>query len=151
LFDRLLCDVARLRRQAAGRAPEPTLGIIDTQSVTCIPVRGPRGYDAGKKVLGRKRAALVDADGVWLGIAVVAADTQERDTLPALDAGKAEWPSLRAAVLDGGFIAERCREWCNLHGMHPHGSSAIQTRRASSCWRAAGWSSAVSGGSPTGG
>jgi hypothetical protein len=52
LFDRLLCDVALLRRRAAGRTPEPSLGIIDTQSVKCIPVRGPRGYDAAKKVLG---------------------------------------------------------------------------------------------------
>jgi transposase len=117
LFDRLLYDVARLRRQAAGRSPRPTLGIIDTQSVKCIPVRGPRGYDAGKKVLGRKRVVLVDVNGVWLGIAVVPADTQERDTLPALDAATTEWPSLCQAVLDGGFIAERCREWCNFHGM----------------------------------
>ncbi len=105
LFDRLLCDVARLRRRAAGRTPEPSLGIIDTQSVKCIPVRGPRGYDAAKKVLGRKRVALVDADGTWLAIAVVPASTQERDTLPALDAGKAEWPSLRQAILDGPLCA----------------------------------------------
>ncbi len=119
-FDRLLLDVACLRRQAAGRSPEPTLGIIDTQSVKCIPVRGPRGYDAGKKVLGHKRVALVDADGVWLAIAVVPANTQERDTLPALDEGKAAWPSLRQAVLDGGFVADRCREWCNFHGMRHH-------------------------------
>ena len=38
LFDRLLCDVACLRRRAAGRKPEPSLGIIDAQSVKCIPV-----------------------------------------------------------------------------------------------------------------
>ena len=116
-FDRLLRDVARLRRRAAGRRSEPSLGIIDTQSVKCIAVRGPRGYDAAKKVLGRKRVALVDADGTWLAIAVVPASTQERDTLPALDDGKAEWPSLREAILDGGFVAERCREWSNRHGM----------------------------------
>jgi transposase len=120
LFDRLLCDVAFLRRRAAGRKPEPSLGIVDTQSVKCIPVRGPRGYDAAKKVLGRKRVALVEADGTWLAIAVVPASTQERDTLPALDVGKAEWPSLREAVLDGGFVAERCRDWSNRHGMRHH-------------------------------
>lgn len=112
--------MARLRRQAAGRKPQPTLGIIDTQSVKCIPVRGPRGDDAGQQVLGRKRVALVDADGVWLAIAVVPADTQERDTLPALEAGTAAWPSLRQAVLDGGFVAERCREGCHFHGMRHH-------------------------------
>jgi transposase len=63
LFDRLLEDVACRRRRAAGRRAKPRLSIIDTQAVKCIPVRGPRGYDAAKKVLGRKRVALVDADG----------------------------------------------------------------------------------------
>jgi len=71
-------------------------------------------------VLGRKRVALVDADGTWLALAVVPASTQERDTLPALDAGKAAWPSLREAILDGAFVAERCREWSNGHGMRHH-------------------------------
>jgi putative transposase len=117
LFERLLCEVARLRRRADGRRPEPSLGVIDTQTVKCIPVRGPRGYDAAKGVLGRKRVALVDADGIWLAIAVVPASVQDRDALAALDAGKAEWSSLREAIFDGAFTAERCREWSNLHGM----------------------------------
>ncbi len=117
LFDRLLRDVAHQRRRAAGRRAQPRLGIIDTQAVKCIPVRGPRGYDAGKKVLGRKRVALVDAQGNWLAVAVVPASVQDRDTLVALDAGKAAWPSLREAILDGAFTAARCQEWSNLHGM----------------------------------
>jgi hypothetical protein len=41
----------------------PTLGIIDTQTVKCIAVRGPCGYDPAKLMVGRKRVALVDADG----------------------------------------------------------------------------------------
>jgi transposase len=69
-------------------------------------------------VVGGKRVALVDADGNWLAVAVVPACVQERHTLPALDDGKAAWPSLRVAILDGAFTAERCREWSNLHGMH---------------------------------
>ena len=117
LFDRLLCDVACLRRRAVGRKRMPRLGIVDTQSVKCLPIRGPRGFDAGKKVLGRKRVALVDADGNWLAVAVVPASVQDRDTLSALDAGKAEWPSLREVILDGAFTPERCQEWANLHGM----------------------------------
>ncbi len=117
LFDRLLRDVARRRRRTAGRRAEPRLSIIDTQVVKCIPVRGPRGYDAGKKVLGRKRVALVDAQGNWLAIAVVPASVQDRDTLAALDAGKAAWPSLREAILDGAFTAASCHEWPNRHGM----------------------------------
>jgi putative transposase len=109
--------VARLRRRDAGRRSEPRLAIIDTQTVKCIPVRGPRGYDAGKEALGRKRVALVDADGCMLVVAVVPANVQDRDTLPTLDAGKARWPSLREAIYDGAFAADRCRVWSNLHGM----------------------------------
>src|SRR5829696_7085545 len=119
LFDRLLGEVARRRRRARGRRAAPRLSIIDTQAVKGIPVRGPRGYDAGKKGLGRKRVALVDADGTWLAIAVVPASVQDRDTLAALDAGKATWPRLRAAILDGAFTAARCQEWSNQHGMRP--------------------------------
>jgi putative transposase len=117
LFDCLLGDVARRRRRMAGRRTQPRLAIIDTQAVKCIPVRGPRGYDAGKKVLGRKRVALVDAEGNWLAVVVVPASVQDRDTLAALEAGKAAWPSLREVILDGAFTAARCREWSNRHGM----------------------------------
>jgi transposase len=109
--------VARRRRRKVGRRPGPTLGIVDTQVVKCIAVRGPRGYDAAKGVVGRKRVALVDAEGTWLAVAVVPASVQDRDALEALDAGKARWPSPREGVYDGAFAAERCREWSNRHGM----------------------------------
>jgi transposase len=64
----------------------------------------------------------VDADGVWLAVAVVPANVQDRDCLDALTPGKQAWPSLREAVLgeavlDGAFVAERCEVWCNSHGM----------------------------------
>src|SRR3954449_8844876 len=113
LFDALLREVARRRRRKGGRRPGPTLAIIDTQTVKCIAVRGPRGYDAAKGVVGRKRVALVDAEGHWLAVAVVPASVQDRDTPEALDAGKARWPTLREGVYDGAFAAERCREWSN--------------------------------------
>jgi transposase len=117
LFEDLLRDVARRRRRKLGRRPGPALGIIDTQLTKCIAVRGPRGYDAAKRAVGRKRVALVDAEGHWLAVAVVPASVQDRDTPEALDAGKARWPSLREGVYDGAFAAERCRAWSNVHGM----------------------------------
>ncbi|MCJ2126961.1 transposase [Methylobacterium sp. J-077] len=80
-------------------------------------MRGPRGYDGAKKLVGRKRVVLVDAEGHVLALAVVPANVQDRDTLPALDAGKEMWPSLRLALFDGAFTAERCRGWCHVHGM----------------------------------
>jgi len=117
LFEILLREVARRRRRKVGRRRGPSLGIIDTQTVKCIAVRGPRGYDAAKGAVGRKRVALVDAEGHWLAVAVVPASVQDRDALEALDAGKAWWPSLREGVYDSAFAAERCRTWSNLHGM----------------------------------
>ena len=91
----------------------PTLSL----SLQSGPARGPRGYDAAKGVVGRKRVALVDAEGTWLAVAVVPASVQDRDALEALDAGKARWPTLREGIYDGAFAAERCREWSNVHGM----------------------------------
>src|SRR3954467_4570904 len=129
LFDALLRDVARRRRREGGRRPGPTLAIGDTQAGRGIAGRGPRGGacppasrrldrgDAAKGVVGRERVALVDAEGHWLAVAVVPASVQDRDTLEALDAGKARWPTLREGIHDGAFAAERCREWSNVHGM----------------------------------
>ena len=63
------------------------------------------------------------ADGVWLAVNIVPTSVQKRDTLPALDVGSTQWPSLRLAIFDGGFTADRCREWANFHGMRHHGVS----------------------------
>src|ERR1700760_3855778 len=63
LFNRLMCEVAMRRRRVAGRRPTPTLGIIDTQTVKCIPVRGPRGNDAAKLTVGGKRVVLAARSG----------------------------------------------------------------------------------------
>jgi transposase len=73
-----------LRRQcriAAGRKPEPTAAIIDSQSVKAAEtVAGPgRGYDAGKKINGRKRHIAVDTIGLLLTVLVTAAGVQDRD------------------------------------------------------------------------
>ena len=119
LLDASLREVARRRRRKGGRRPGPTLGIIDAQVTKCIAVRGPRGYDAAKGVVGRKRVALVDAEGRWLAAAVIPASVQDRDAPEALDAGRARRPSLREAVYDGAFAAERCRARSNVRGRRP--------------------------------
>ena len=75
-FDALMQGIARLRRRSVDRRAGPRLCIIGTPAVKGISVRGPRGYDAGKGVWGRKRVALVDAAGHWLAVAVVPASVQ---------------------------------------------------------------------------
>jgi putative transposase len=118
LFDALPRGVAVLRRRAARRRWRgPRLAIVDTQAAPCIAVRGPRGFDAGKKVEGRERVLMADAGGFPLALPVVPASVQDRDRLPALDGAKERWPTLREALFDGAFGAERCVEWCSLHGL----------------------------------
>ena len=57
----------------------PTAAIIDSQSVRTASQAGVRGYDAGKKITGRKRHVLVDTQGNILALKVTTADVQDRD------------------------------------------------------------------------
>ena len=67
-------------REGAGREPSPTAAIIDTQSAKTTESGGPRGYDAAKKVNGRKRHIAVDTQGLLLGVLVHAASIQDADS-----------------------------------------------------------------------
>ena len=84
MLDRAPAVPVACRRLASGRKRRPTAAIIGTQGVRTGPQRGPRGYDAHKKVKGRKRALVVDVEGDPLGVRVVPADVQDRDALAAL-------------------------------------------------------------------
>ena len=81
---------------------------------------------------------------------MVPAAVQDRDTLPALDRGKAAWPSLRGAVYDGAFMAERCHAWSNLHGMRHHVVERDPAAKGLSSSPGGGWWSALLAGWPTG-
>ena len=68
-------------RTAAGRNPEPTAAIIDSQSVRAADTvpKASRGWDNAKKVNGRKRHIAVDAMGLVLAVVITAASVQDRD------------------------------------------------------------------------
>jgi transposase len=106
VLERALAVVVACHRLAHGRARRPTAGIVDTQSVKTGPQAGPRGYDAGKKIRGRKRVLLVDTDGNLLGVQVVPADMPDQRALLALRPDLAAHPSLLLIWLDKGFAGE---------------------------------------------
>ena len=68
-----------LVRQKAGKVDTPTAGIIDSQSAKTTEQGGVRGYDAGKKINGRKRHILVDTLGMMWGRVIHEASIQDRD------------------------------------------------------------------------
>jgi len=73
-------DTLRARvRQQAGRQKHPTAGSIDAQSVKTSASAGVKGFDAGKKIQGRKRHILVDTLGLLMAVVVTAASVQDRD------------------------------------------------------------------------
>lgn len=97
----------RLRQQwrdRIGRHPEPTAAIIDAQSTRSTAQGGLTGFDAGKKVKGRKRHLVVDTLGLLLAVTVTSAAVQDRDAAaPVVTQAMVKVPGLRKLYTDAAY------------------------------------------------
>jgi transposase len=97
----------RLRQQwrdRIGRNPEPTAAIIDAQSTRSTAQGGMTGFDAGKKVKGRKRHLVVDTLGLLLAVTVTSAAVQDRDAAaPVVTQAMVKVPGLRKLYTDAAY------------------------------------------------
>ena len=105
---------AQVRRQA-GRHKHSTAGALDSQSVKTVQGPGVRGYDAGKRVKGRKRHILVDTLGLLLAVVVTAASVSDAAGAKVLLAHlKGPCKKLRRIWVDGAYRGHLL-EWVVLH------------------------------------
>lgn len=107
-FEQLQQRLREQWRQRLARNAQPRAAIIDSQSTRSSPQGGTLGYDAGKKVKGRKRHLVVDTLGLLLAVTVTAASVQDRDAAPEAVAHACERNQTLVKLYTDAAYAGRC-------------------------------------------
>jgi len=102
---RTIHDVALMMdRERCGREASPEGGVLDSQTVKASAHGAKRGFDGGKKTVGRKRHVAVDTDGRLLMVNLTPADISDCAGAQAiLDAIRKRWPWLKHLFADGAY------------------------------------------------
>ena len=111
VFEQMQDRLREQWRSRMGRTSAPTAAVIDAQSNRTSPQGGESGFDAGKKVKGRKRNLVVDTMGLVIAVTVTAASVQDRDAAAAVVAQACDKvPGLEKLYTDGAYSGKCARD-----------------------------------------
>jgi putative transposase len=121
-WHRIVKTLVQQARRRLGRKPRPTAAIIDSQSASTTQAGGPRGFDPGKRVYGRKRHIVTDTDGLLLAAHVHPANVQDvHGAVPLLERLRQRFPKLRHLFADRVYRGQQLAGAVSHCGLPPPG------------------------------